>query len=450
MPSLARRLIGRLQINRAVAYGSISSIWRAISGPVTLLLMVKYFSPETQGYHFTFASLMGLQTFAELGLGTVIINFSSHEWSKLQIDNTGRIVGDRCAQSRLASLGQFSIKWFLIGGFVFTVISAAVGMYYFSEKPHSGVDWEGPWLTLCITTGITIALSPFWFLLEGCNQVSNVYLYRMYQGFGSILVSWAAIAMGAGLWVAVLSSATGILIAVVAIAGSYRRFFSTLLLMIIENKVRWKDELLPMQWRLAVASFAGYFIGAALTPIVFHFLGPVEAGKFGMTYGLVVMVGSTAAMWGTVRAAQFGMMAAKKNYREMDNLLRQLLIITGGLLLILSAVLWMLILIINAAEHDFARRILSPLQSFILIIGMVASLVCHPISIYLRAHRREPFLLLSVALGVVTLLGTITLSKWYGATGAVLAYAITQVFIGVPWTLAVYIRAKEKWQAVPI
>lgn len=450
MLTRARRLTGRLLVNRAVGYGSINYIWRAISGPVTLLLMVTYFSPETQGYYFTFASLMALQTFAELGLGSVIINFSSHEWSKLQINSNGQIDGDRSACSRLASLAQFSIKWFSMGGGIFALILATAGLYYFSAKANSVINWEGPWVALCITTGITIALTPLWFLLEGCNQVSNVYLFRMYQGFIMILVSWVAIAMGAGLWVTVFSSVTGILISLFFIVGRYRRFFSTLLLFIIKDEISWKRELFPMQWRLGLASFAGYFIGATLTPIVFHFLGPVEAGKFGMTYGLVVMAGGATAMWATVRAPQFGILASQKKYREMDSLLRSLLIITSSILLILSTVLFVFILLINFSDYNFAKRLLSPLPSFILILGMVASLVCHPIVIYLRAHRREPFLLLSVVLGVSIFLGTIFLSKWYGSIGAVLGYAIVHVFVGVPWTCAIYFRAKEEWQAASI
>ena len=445
-----RRLLGRLQINRAVAYGSITYIWRTISGPATLLLMVKYFTPETQGYYFTFVGLMALQTFAELGLGNVVINFSSHEWSKLRMESTGQIVGDRSAISRLASLAQFSIKWYSIGACIFTMTLAIVGVHYFSGKSMSGVDWVGPWIALCITTGITIALSPLWFLLEGCNQTSNVYLFRLFQGLGMVLASWTAIIMGLGLWAAAISSFTGMAIALCLIFGRYRNFFSTLLLFAIDNVISWKNELLPMQWRLAAASFAGYFIGAALTPIIFHFLGPIEAGKFGMTYGLVVMSGGAAAMWGTVRAAEFGILASQRKYREMDCLLRKLLIINGGVLFVLATLVWIFILLINLAEFEFARRLLSPLPSLILIIGMVASLVCHPISIYLRAQRREPFLVLSVVMGGAMLLATIMLSNWYGTTGAVSGYAMINMFIGVPWTYAIFIYAKRKWQVTSV
>lgn len=442
-----RELMSRLHINRALVYGIINNGWRLASGPITLILIAKYFSKEAQGYYFTFASLMALQIFIELGLGSVIINFSSHEWSNLQLNEKGEITGDRSARSRLASLGQFSFKWFSLGGLVFTLAVSVFGFQFFAEKSSSGVDWRGPWIGLCIATGFSIALTPLWFLLEGCNQVSNAYRFRMYQGICMVLVAWAAVIMGAQLWTTVLSAIAGILVAFNFLYKKYRNFYLSIFLFDVENRISWREELLPMQWRLAVASLGGYFLGSALTPIVFNYLGPIEAGRFGMTYSLVVAAGGVAAMWASVRAPQFGMLASKNEYKEMDKLLGQLLILTAGVLFSLGALIWLLIWIINLREYAFAERLLPPLPALFLIIGMIASLICHPISIYLRAHRREPFLTLSIALGIATLLTTSIFIKYFGTTGVTLAYAIVGIFIGIPWTCTIYFRKKAQWQS---
>ena len=242
----ARILLNRLHINRALVYGILNSGWRFASGPITFILIAKYFTKETQGYYFTFSSLMALQTLIELGLGSVIINFSSHEWSKLRLNENGEIDGDRSACSRLASLGQFSLKWFSIGGVIFTIAVSIWGLQFFSEKSTSGVDWRGPWIGLCISTGITIALTPLWFLLEGCNQVSNAYLFRMYQGICMSLIAWIAVMMGAELWAAVLSTILGILLALYFLYKKYRHFYLSIFSFNVENRISWREELLPM------------------------------------------------------------------------------------------------------------------------------------------------------------------------------------------------------------
>jgi O-antigen/teichoic acid export membrane protein len=446
MKQRIQELMTLFHINRAVIYGILTNGWRFISGPITLILIAQSFTKETQGYYFTFSSLMALQIFIELGLGSVIINFASHEWSKLGLNENGEIVGDRIAGSRLASLGQFSLKWFSIGGAVFALAISIWGFNFFLLNPTHGVDWTGPWIALCISTSISIVLTPLWLLLEGCNQVSNAYLFRMYQGVYMTLASWTAVTMGAELWSPVVSAITGIIVTIYFLYGKYRQFYRSIFLFSVENRIRWREELLPMQWRLAVASLGGYFIGSAMTPIVFHYLGPIEAGQFGMTYSLVSAVGGVAAMWGSVRTAQFGMLASKHEYGEMTKLLAQLLIIGAVVLFGLGALMWLAIWISNLKEYKFAQRLLPPLPTFFLIIGMIASTICHPISIYLRAHRREPFLALSIVLGLLTLIATLILVQYLGTTGVTLAYAMIGTLVGIPWTCIIYFRAKQQWQ----
>lgn len=447
MHKRARVLLSRFHINRALVYGILNNGWRFASGPITFILIAQYFTKETQGYYFTFSSLMALQIFIELGLGSVIINFSSHEWSKLRLNENGEIIGDRRAHSRLASLGQFSLKWFAIGGVIFALATSIWGLHFFSDQSTRGVEWRGPWIGLCISTGTTIALTPLWFLLEGCNQVSSAYLFRMYQGICMSLAAWTAVIMGAELWAAVVSTIVGILITLYFFYKKYRHFYLSIFSFNVANKISWREELLPMQWKLTIASLGGYFIGSALTPIVFNYLGPVEAGRFGMTYSLVVAAGGVAAMWGSVRAAQFGMLASKGKYGEMDELLVQLLVMGAGVLLGFAALIWLFVLFINHNEYKFAERLLPPLPTLFLVIGMVASLICHPIGICLRAHRREPFLMLSIVLGIATLFTTILFVKYFRVTGVALAYAMSNVCIAVPWTCAIYFRAKRKWQS---
>ena len=43
-----------------------------LSYPITLTMIIKFLSPEQQGYYYTFLTLLGLSMFLELGLGIIL------------------------------------------------------------------------------------------------------------------------------------------------------------------------------------------------------------------------------------------------------------------------------------------------------------------------------------------------------------------------------------------
>ena len=114
-------------VDRAVFYGVIAKIWTMFAGPISLLLIATRFSATVQGYYYSFTSLLMLQSIFELGLSTVIIQFTSHEWSLLDMDERGNVTGKPEAMSRLASLGKFSLLWFGIAGIVLIAVLGTGG-----------------------------------------------------------------------------------------------------------------------------------------------------------------------------------------------------------------------------------------------------------------------------------------------------------------------------------
>jgi hypothetical protein len=48
-------------IDRPVFYTATGQIWSLVSGPITILVITHFFSPETQGYFYTFDNIIALQ-----------------------------------------------------------------------------------------------------------------------------------------------------------------------------------------------------------------------------------------------------------------------------------------------------------------------------------------------------------------------------------------------------
>ncbi|HKB91676.1 MAG TPA: hypothetical protein VKC60_14250, partial [Opitutaceae bacterium] len=212
-------------LDRAVLWGLATRILGAGTGFITALIVAHTFSPELQGFHYTFLSLLSLQIFLELGLSGIITTFSSHEWALLSIDKHGRIVGDHRALSRLSSLVKFAMRWFGAAGVALSIILVCVGYYFLSTaRLEDQVSWLGPWLALSILTGANLIVLPIWAFLQGCNQVAQINFFRFLDGFFRAGAIWIAMLHGAGLWSTPIASLTGFILAGLFLLLRYRRF----------------------------------------------------------------------------------------------------------------------------------------------------------------------------------------------------------------------------------
>ena len=446
--TIKRILLRYFYIDRPVFFGLADKVWLIMAGPVTMILIATCFTPELQGYYYTFANLLALQVFVEMGLGTVIIQFASHEWSKLSLNKEGKIVGDDIALSRLTSLTQIATKWYLVGGAVLSIGLAIGGYIFFSTSSNvTNVNWSGPWILLSLMTGINIILLPLWSILEGCNQVNKLYAYRFVQNIFKNVFLWIAIFGGAKLWSASVSVLVIIVCASIFILSHYKKFFIRLLRSKPSNSViKWKEELLPMQWRIAVSWMSGYLAFSLFTPVLFKYQGPVVAGQMGMTWSMVSSVGAIASAWLAPKVPIFGMLIAKHQYKDLDKLFWRVVKIIFPVSIVLVIVIWLLVYLLYQFKSSFSNRILAPLPTIIFLIAQVLVVFSFPVSAYLRAHKREPLVFLSVVAGFLIAFSTIFLGKYFSVNGIVVGYLGVNMFI-VPMIFLVWKKRRAIWHS---
>ena len=439
-------LLRRAQVTRATAWGIVTVGWRVLAGPVSITLIITRFTPELQGYYYTFASVLALQVFVELGFSRIVTYFAGHEWAKLSLDPQGRIVGDADALSRLVSLGQAGSRWYLMGGTIVAVGLGAAGYVFFSLSPDVGIVWEAPWFALSILSGMKLALTPVWSLLEGCGQVSQVYSFRMVGALLGSLAAWAAIVLGAGLWTTSVATAVYLVWSATFLALRYRRFFQPFFSKPTGPRVSWRREIWQVQWRTALSYMSGYFASQVFTPVLFHFHGPVVAGQFGLTWSIIGVIAGAAAMWSAPRGPQFAVMIARREYWAIDQILYRIIAVALGVFLLGGTAVWLLIYGLNWLNHSFAARFLPPLPVALLLLGIVVANGLAPTSVYLRAHKREPYVAISLASGVLIGLSSWVLGSRFGAIGVAAAYLGANLVL-LPWALAIFIRRRREWRA---
>ena len=442
-----RDALRKIDVDRPVFWGLLLKIWSVAAGPIALFLIAKLFSPVLQGYYYTFSTLLALQVFVELGLGTVLVQFASHEWSLLRLSEGGQLCGDETALSRLTSLAQLAIKWYLVGAFVVVVAVGGGGYIFFTHSAAHDIAWRAPWFALSLLTGASVCLVPVWSLLEGCNQVARLYKFRLFQGVCTSLSLWIAIVVGLKLWVPVIASITTLTAGIVFILWRYPVFFKQLLLhKPAGDLIKWRKDILPMQWKIAMSWVCGYFLSSLFTPVLFHFHGPIIAGQFGMTWSIVGAVGGISTAWLAPKAPQFGMLIARRDFEELNRLFWRATKVFSSVVLALSLCCWVIVYALNVFYPAFAHRLLPPFTVGLLLTAQALAALSFPFSVYLRAHKNEPLLILSVVAGVLAAVSTIFLGRYYAATGIAYGYLLVNA-ITIPFVFLIWSRCRKAWHA---
>jgi O-antigen/teichoic acid export membrane protein len=442
-----RRLAARFEISRPVMDSIITRAWSMVSGSVTVLLIASFFTPQIQGYYYLFLNLLALQVFVDLNFATVLIHYASHEWAGLRVDEDGNIVGDPKALSRLASIVKFAIRWYGGGASIFLVGAGIAGTVFMSHRPNPGISWLWPWWGLVTVTGLQIALSPIYAVLEGCNQVRAVYRLRLMTGVCSSLALWTGISSGVGLWSPVLSFGASWLASVLFLLFRYGHFIKAFLKAPKEHPFDWKREMLPMQWRLAVSGIAGYFGFQLFTPTMFWFWGPVVAGQFGMTWQLIGAIQDGGASWLRPQIPKFGILIAQKKWDELDSLYARTAKISLIAVVLVSSAVWLAVRGLYAFDFKLGHRLLGPLPTAVFLLGLVLLHRASFKAAYLRSHKIEVLMRLSIVCSLLQGALVVALGRWLGPLGAAIAYTGTIGLIMTPWFSVLFSRYRREWHA---
>lgn len=445
-PTTLQRLLEKVGLDRAVVFTLLTRLWQAVAGLVSLLLIAHFLSPEVQGFYYTFSSLLALQAFVELGLYVVIVNLVSHEWSRLAEDDLV-VSGDATALSRLASLIRFINKWYSGVSLLF-VFGVGIGGHVFFLQSHStNVEWMAPWWTVVLLAGAQLWMMPMLSVLEGCNQVVALNRFRLAQTVVEAITMWLLFVAGAELWVVAGSLTVKVGTTLFFLSNTYGRFFRSILTAAGSEVVSWRRDVWPMQWRLAAQGTVNYLAYSLFTPVMFHYHGAKIAGQMGMTLQVIGVVQLMALAWVQTKVPYFGMLAARRDFTELDKIWWRASKLSLSFTVVGSLALWLAVFILNTVDFSLASRMLGPLPVAIFLLGYGLLQISNCQSAYLRAHGKEPFLVLGVLGGL--LIGTFVYlcGSRYGPIGAAVSFAAVIALFTVPFGSFIWIRRRKEWQA---
>lgn len=456
MSAFVINILRSFGVNRAIGFGVLTRMWSALAGPLTIILIATRFSKVEQGYYYTFSSLLALQIFFELGLLTVLAQFAAHEFAFLSWGEKGEITGSKAHRDRFVDLLGKGFKWYTVSAVLLIIALIPAGLYFFAQSPANVVDftWRLPWALAVIGVGCNLLLIPFYAVITGSGDVASINRREMMGGMAGSIVGWLVIACGGGLY-AIPAVTTGtIVVGVVYLFKSKPHLVTTAFSHAFRSHgtshtISWWGEVWPMQWKIALSWVSGYFIFQLFTPVLFKFHGPVVAGQMGMTLSAVNAVQGVCIMWLQTRSPEFGKLIALKNWQGLDVSFNQIL----KQAMIVSVVLATVAVIVVAGLQSYTTigaRFLPVQQFMIFFVAVCGNVVISGWAIYMRAHKQEPMLLISIIGALLIGTSTFLLGIKYSSIGMAAGYCLITLLYGIPSTYFCLGKFKVRYQACKI
>lgn len=413
--------------------------WSILAGGIMVLVIPATLSMEQQGYYFTFASLMGLQIFFELGLNQVITQITSNEMA-LREQSAPEIAVRH--HERIRSTLFKVRRWYRIAAVLFFVVTVLAGITLFRHDEDVPIlHWLGPWIGLVCFTAINLYYSPMLAVNEGCGHVGQVARLRLTQSVIGFLMTWVCLFFGVGLWAIPINAlVAGIWTGrwlhqesnVLKMFGDFHRVSST-------HAIDWRREVFPFQWRIAVSWMSGYLMYQLFTPLVFVHIGSVTAGRLGLTIAIFTAVQSLGVSWFNARIPAMTRLIAQKKRIELNKLFKATFIRGSAMTIIGCVGVFCIVTLMRHFNLGFSERLVDMVTMAVIALGAIGNTVVYGAASYMRAHGREPMLAVSVTAAVLTLASAYVYSQ-IGVFLTMLSQAMITFIIVMPWTAFIFNR----------
>jgi O-antigen/teichoic acid export membrane protein len=446
-----KKIASKIGLDKAIMFTSSSSILNALGSIISVILVVKYLTGVEQGFYYTFGSIVAIQVFFDLGLNGIIVQYVAHEASNLQWKSDQRISGESKYISRLSSLLHFSVKWYLLFASILLISLISVGFIFFTkyDTSNGAICWKAPWMLLAIGTCFNLILSPIIAFIQGLGKVKEIAKIQFIVLFFKLSILWGGLILGAKLYVIGLNSLTGVFILAVILFSNYRKIIIDIWTTAIVEKVHYRKEIFPYQWKIAISWISGYFIFQLFNPVLFAIDGAVVAGQMGITLAALNGILSLSLAWITTKVPLFSGLIAQREYARLDHIfnktLKQSAIINFGALAFFMMIIFLVKFFnIELSGKHIGNRFLNYIPMVLMMVPVFLNQFIAAWATYLRCHKREPFLLISIAGGILCLLSTVILGSYFGVIGVTSGYCLITISL-FPWGYYIFKTKRLEW-----
>ncbi len=442
-----------LQFDLSLSWALVARVWQAVSGPITLWLLLRSLTVPEQGLYYALQHVIGVQPLFELGLASVLISQAGSAYARLCITNKPPEPNVECSNSKKSShelmwLARASLKWFTLVAGLYLVGGLLLGWQVLHGSSLLIFDWR---LLLLMSVGlsaISLAVSPRIYILEGAGEREFVYRMRLLQALAGTLVMWISLVGGLKLWaiVAVFAVNTAFSIWIAFGPRAHRRLsrndeFES---RAEPEKMSWLSRLGPLQWRMAILSAAHYFATQTLLLFVVKYHGETASAPLGATLTIAVAIQALALAWAQTKFPLISAKQAAGLREESGTLWRQTTIVSASLLVLAILALAALAGLLPFIKPAWTPRFLSPWLILVLGIGFLANHFFALQSFYVLSRGARPLFVPSLT-GLLCTAVAVWLGGWAGGVAGVLwAYSLSMMCVTLPLHTWAYLKFRSR------
>lgn len=441
-------LVRALFADPGVRATATTRIIMLVGAPVSLYLAATRVHPEMQGYYFVGVNIVALAQLFELGLGTIIVQFASHEWPRLRWNARGGLEGDPIARDAINALLLTALCWYGWAATALFVLAGVGGIVTFGSA-FGDVWWSFVilWGGFTVITATYLLMIPFICVAEGCGDLVSVQRMRALQAAAILIALWVGIIWAGPLAAAWLAAAAQLLVAMAWLLVRHRGLLQaprSLPAHLLDRTQGLTARYHIEQGRSGQFWLALFLTSQLLAPILLRERGGNDAGRLGITLAIAMAPLTLSIAWLHGRYPSFGALVAAGRTIELDSLSRRATGEAVAVFLASAICLAAGVRLLPYIAPVMAVRILPLGYLAALFCGSLASLLIQAMAGWLRAFRDEGF----AAPIVAGATGVVLVSGICGAVGGVqfmvVGFALTNVCFAVPVAARHFFRVRRE------
>jgi hypothetical protein len=438
-----RAIAGDAGVRATVA----SRIVALAGAPVTLYLAATRLPPDEQGWYFVAINIVAFAQFCELGLGTIIVQFASHEWPRLRWGSGGGLDGDPDASDSVAALLSSAGRWFAIAAIALFLVAGIGGAAILGGSlGGSRLMFAIPWCGFVALTACYLLVLPYICVSEGCGDLVAVQRMRALQAAAILLALWAGILASRPLMAATYAAGAQLTVALLWLARRHRGLMRapSRLPAIPAGASGLVERYRTEQARSALLWIALWVTPQLLAPVLLRTRGGDEAGRLGLTLAVATAPLTLAIAWLHGRYPSFGAMVAQGKTREFDALARQATVEAASVFIATCVALTSVVMALPLLLPAFALRFLPTTSLIALMAGNFGGLLLQAMAGWLRAFRDEGIATPIVGGALAVVVSSGVAGALGGAPVMTAVFAGSSLFVAVPLAGVHFLRVRRE------
>ena len=180
-------------------------------------------------------------------------------------------------------------------------------------------------------------------------------------------------------------------------------------------------------------------------PATVRLPGTGSGRSHGNVLSIASSIGSVGLAWMSTKASPFGNMVARGEIAALDKLFFRTLWQSTVVLSTGAAGFFLCLVISGQSFPSLAMRVLPPWAFGLLLLTTVMNHVVFSEALYLRAHKREPFLVQGVAIAIVLGLSTLLLGRVWGANAVTVGYFMFGGVLSLALATYIFVAKRKAW-----